>query len=624
MSIRGLPSRRLANLPLHPGTSPLTTPLRRLARLLTHFVLPFASATVLAGCVGVVPAPAALPGTTTVLSSHATTPLTARTGTGTNEDTPHDIGPGDAKAHAAPKVTDAAKAPADAIGTLLVALSSEPSLTLGASVESLRRDVAGHASADSQFFAASDTRATRMPRQTTAPGRGTPALDAADPIAFDDAPVRPTPTQGDVWARIRVGFAMPVFHSPLVEQRVRWYLARPDLLTQMLERGAPYLFFILEELEARGMPTELALLPFVESAMNPIALSHASASGLWQFIPATGRRFELSQDWWVDERRDIVASTRAALEYLQEVHDMHGDDWFLALASYNWGENAVARAVRSNLARGRPAGYGDLRMPQETRHYVPKLLALKRIVQQAAELGIVLPSIPDVPYFTTLRHTRPLDMKLAAQFAGMTLDDFTLLNPAHNRPVIATHRHDEIKLPVGRVAAFRRAAAHHESQRKPFVTWRPHTLARSDDLATIAARHDMTPADILRVNGLPAKSTPRPGSRVLVPTRQAGDPTVLEAFDRPNVVALDARPRAHRAAARRGARAASMMPPRTASARKTTLRGASGGPKAGGPKAGRPQAKPTLRPATVTRISTRAPSAQTRRAAGGMRGGARR
>lgn len=449
------------------------------------------------------------------------------------------------------------------------------------------------------------------PAQDTGPTGGSAQAAPGDvPASSTAAPGR------DVWTRIRSGFAMPGLDSPLVAQRVRWYLARPDLLAQMLERGAPYLHFILEAIEARGMPTELALLPFVESAMNPIALSHASASGLWQFIPATGKRFELSQDWWVDERRDIVESTRAALEYLQEVHDMHGNDWFLALASYNWGENAVARAVRGNLARGRPAGYPDLRMPQETRHYVPKLLALKRIVLQAAELGIVLPHIPDTPYFTTVQHTRPLDMKLAAQFAGMSLDDFTLLNPAHNRPVIATHRHDGIKLPVDRVAAFRQAAAHHEAQRMPFVTWRPHTLAPGEDLNAIAARHDMTPTDILRANGLPGQSSPRPGSRILVPTKQAGDPAALEAFDRPSLILPEARQRIQRSTARRGGRTASVPPPRSS----TAVRNAPAGVKA----ASRQPDKAKASGAKLTRTAAKAPPAQTRRTTAGPRSGSRR
>ena len=189
----------------------------------------------------------------------------------------------------------------------------------------------------------------------------------------------------DLWGRIRAGFAMPELDTPLVAQKEKFYLDRPDYLQRMFDRGSRYLHYIVEEIEKRGMPTELALLPFVESAMNPVALSSAKAAGLWQFIPSTGRQYDLSQNWWVDNRRDVVQSTRAALDYLQTIYEMHGNDWFLALASYNWGENAVGRAVKRNKAQGKPADYLNLPMPTETRHYVPKLIALKHIVMQADE-----------------------------------------------------------------------------------------------------------------------------------------------------------------------------------------------------------------------------------------------
>jgi soluble lytic murein transglycosylase-like protein len=198
----------------------------------------------------------------------------------------------------------------------------------------------------------------------------------------------------------------------------------------MFQRGERYLFYIVEELERRGLPTELALLPFVESAMNPSAVSSAQAAGLWQFIPSTGKQYNLHQNWWVDNRRDPVKSTHAALDYLQRIYAMHGNDWFLALASYNWGEGSVARAVRKNQLRGRPTDYLSLDMPAETRHYVPKLIALKHILQRADEFGIALPALPNRPYFVTLEKTRPIDLKLAAKFAGMTVAEFVALNGA--------------------------------------------------------------------------------------------------------------------------------------------------------------------------------------------------
>jgi membrane-bound lytic murein transglycosylase D len=370
-----------------------------------------------------------------------------------------------------------------------------------------------------------------------------PSVEPGPSIA--DAPVMtrergptdvPAAAMPSLWDRVRAGFAMPALDSPLVEQRTRWYLARPDLLERMLERGAPYLYFIVEEVTKRGLPTELALLPFVESAMNPGATSHAAAAGLWQFIPATGRRFDLSQDWWIDERRDVVASTRAALDYLQQVHAMHGQDWFLALASYNWGENAVARAVEANRRRGRPTGFEHLRMPDETRHYVPKLLALKRIVADASALGVNLPPVPDAPYFVTIEHPVPMDLKLAARFADMSVEDFVALNPSHNRPVIATNRNAEIRLPVDRVALFLEAAQRHATQRRPFVSWKPHTLKAGETIESIAARTGASAADIRRANGLPANRRLRAGSRILAPAGNVADASYVESFDAAHLV----------------------------------------------------------------------------------------
>ena len=219
-----------------------------------------------------------------------------------------------------------------------------------------------------------------LPSQTGRPSTGTSA-----PLPTVEIPATPqqlptidlTAEAEDVFQRIRNGFAMPDINNDLVLYHQQWYLNRPDYLRRMVERSSPYLHHIVEEIEKRGMPMELALLPMVESAYNAMAYSRAKASGLWQFIPATGRRYNLDQNWWKDERRDIVASTAAALEYLQSIYDMHGD-WHLALASYNWGEGAVKRAIEKNEARGLPTDYPNLTMPKETRHYVPKLQALTR------------------------------------------------------------------------------------------------------------------------------------------------------------------------------------------------------------------------------------------------------
>ena len=234
-----------------------------------------------------------------------------------------------------------------------------------------------------------------------------------------------TVRQDDLWQRIRDGFSMPDLVGPLVAEKTAWYAARPEYLQRVFERSRRYLYHIVEEIEKRGLPTELALLPMVESSFNPMAYSRAHASGLWQFVPGTGKRYELAQNWWYDGRRDIVDSTAAALDYLKDVYDMHGD-WHLALASYNWGENAVARALERNRAAGRPLDYSSLSMPAETRQYVPKLQALKNIIANPALFGVEVDPIPNEPYFATVTKTRDIDVRLAAKLAEMPVEEFKI------------------------------------------------------------------------------------------------------------------------------------------------------------------------------------------------------
>ena len=362
------------------------------------------------------------------------------------------------------------------------------------------------------------------------------AATAAAILSTPPAPViAPAPEHRDLWARMRAGFAMPELDTPLVAEKERFYTAKPEALQRMFARGGLYLYFIIDEVEKRGMPTEIALLPFVESAMNPVALSHAKAAGLWQFIPSTGKQYELSQNWWVDNRRDVVQSTRAALDYLQKIYEMHGNDWFLALASYNWGENAVARAVKNNQARGKPTDYLSLSMPGETRHYVPKLIALKHIVMRADEFGIALPALPNRPYFATIEKTRPIDLKLAAQFAGMSVDEFVALNPAHNRPVIAASRNNQIKLPADRVQGFMKAVDRHDRDSLPLASWQPYTLKPGETLDEVARRGNVSTAELLRANGLSAGRRLLPGTQLIAPQASVKDELLVERFEGPRV-----------------------------------------------------------------------------------------
>jgi membrane-bound lytic murein transglycosylase D len=352
------------------------------------------------------------------------------------------------------------------------------------------------------------------------------------------------PGHTDLWERIRSGFGMPELNSSLVAKKQRQYLAQPAYMQRMFKRAERYMFHIVEEIERRGMPTEIALLPFVESAMNPVAMSHAKASGLWQFIPSTGRAYDLKQNWWVDNRRDVVESTRAALDYLQMLHQMHDGDWFLALASYNWGEGSVNRAIRRNKSRGRPTNYTSLRMPRETRHYVPKLMALKSIVLNARALRVALPELPNEPYFVVLEKTRPIDLKLAAKFAGMSVKDFIALNPAHNRPVISASRNNMIKLPANRLEPFLEALEDHQAAKKSFVSWRPYTLKKGETVKTVARRTGTTSRELLKANGLSSRQRIIAGTRILVPSSKATDAHIAQ-FDGPKVVEVIVRPAAY-------------------------------------------------------------------------------
>ncbi|ANQ85223.1 membrane-bound lytic murein transglycosylase D [Azoarcus olearius] len=321
-----------------------------------------------------------------------------------------------------------------------------------------------------------------------------------------------TRNANDIWDRIRRGFGMPDLETPLVAEQQLFYLNRPAFLKQVFARGGRYLYYIVDELERRGMPTELALLPMVESSYNPMAYSRAHASGLWQFIPSTGKNYNLTQDKWVDERRDVIASTSAALDYLQTIYEMHGD-WHLALASYNWGEGAVGRAVQRNVDEGLPGEYARLRMPEETRNYVPKLQAIKNIVARPELFHIDLPYVPNEAHFVALEAPQGIDLATAARLAEMPIEEFVAFNPGFNRPVIAGTGQTLI-VPVDR-------AAHVEMRLNEFQLagkgWRTYELQPGERLAEVAQRYGLTLAQLQQINGLNAQSRTGPGYSLLVP-----------------------------------------------------------------------------------------------------------
>jgi membrane-bound lytic murein transglycosylase D len=322
-----------------------------------------------------------------------------------------------------------------------------------------------------------------------------------------------TTADSDLWGRIRRGFQMPDLQSDLVDMQVNWYAQRPDYVQRMTERSQKYLYHIVEELEARHMPTELALLPFIESAYNPQALSVAKAAGMWQFVPGTGRTYNLKQNMWQDERRDVLASTSAALDYLSKLHDMFGD-WYLALAAYNWGEGNVQRAIARNEAAGLPTDYQNLRMPMETRNYVPKLQAVKNIIENPQMYGLTLPEIPNHPYFVTVTTSHDIDVDVAAKLASMTPEEFRSLNPSFKKPVILGATQPQILLPFDNASAFERNL---KSYSGSLSSWTTYTVTERARPAAIAQKIGVDADTLMEVNKIPAGMRLKPGSTIVVP-----------------------------------------------------------------------------------------------------------
>lgn len=261
------------------------------------------------------------------------------------------------------------------------------------------------------------------------------------------------PERTDIWTRLRSGMALPDGESALVQTHERWFASRPEYLSRAIQRSRLYLFHIVEEVEKRGMPMEIALLPLIESGFDPRAESPRQASGLWQFIPSTGRVFGLKQNGWYDGRRDVLQATRAALDYLEKLHVMFGD-WPTALAAYNCGEGCVSRAIAKNRSKGLGVDYDHLSLPTETRHYVPKLVAVRNLILNPARYNIVLNDIPNDPYFMQVNLTRPMEARTAAKLAEMGMDEFLALNPAYQRKVIYTDTPGVLLLPADRIETF--------------------------------------------------------------------------------------------------------------------------------------------------------------------------
>ena len=353
----------------------------------------------------------------------------------------------------------------------------------------------------------------------------TPARAAQeDPREAAGAPVDPLAPDGkgvldaeqarrDLWGRVRIGFGMPDLDNELVRQHERWYASRPDYVQRMTDRGSRYLYHIIEEVQRRGMPTELALLPFIESAFNPQAMSSARASGMWQFMPLTGKDYDLKQNMFRDDRRDVLASTRAALDHLGRLGKLFDGDWHLALAAYNWGEGNVKRAIARNERAGLPTDYLSLSMPEETRNYVPKFQAVKNIVIAPQDFGLALPRLENHPYFVSVPIRRDMDVTVAARLAGMSLEDFKTLNPQMNKPVILAAGTPQVLLPYDNADGFIRRLAEY---RGPLASWTAWTAPSTMRTAEAARQTGMSEETLREMNHIPPKMLVKAGSTLLV------------------------------------------------------------------------------------------------------------
>lgn len=335
-----------------------------------------------------------------------------------------------------------------------------------------------------------------------------------DDVLSEQSITQSSVDQNNLWLRIQQGYAMPSAVSAYTKKYEDFYANRPEYVEQMMGRTEKYLFYVVEEVEKRGMPSEIALLPMIESAYNPQAYSRSHAVGIWQFIPSTGKYFGLEQNWWADHRRDVTAATQAALDYLQKLHGMFGS-WDLALAAYNAGEGTVSRAIARNEKAGLPTDYASLNLPLETVQYLPKLQAVKNIVTNPQQYGLNINVIPNQPYFAEIDPPYQIDAKLVAQLAEISDEEFALLNPSYKRPIIASKNNaHKILLPIDAIDVFKNNLASHDES---LTKWSVYNAKRGEDIASIASKFQISLDKLRNINSLPnGKSLTNP-LHLLVP-----------------------------------------------------------------------------------------------------------
>ncbi|MEL0035691.1 MAG: LysM peptidoglycan-binding domain-containing protein [Gammaproteobacteria bacterium] len=333
----------------------------------------------------------------------------------------------------------------------------------------------------------------------------------------------------NIWLRIAEGLTIDVPQTRRVTVQRDWYAKHQSYLNRVADRAEPFLYFIVEEIDKRNMPMELALLPIVESAFDPFAYSHGRASGMWQFIPGTGKRFKLEQNWWYDGRRDVYASTFAALDYLEYLHKLFNGDWLHALAAYNSGEGNVRRAIRNNKKRNKPTDFWNLRLPKETKAYVPKLLALADLLKRDDEFALNWKPIANQPAIAKVDIGSQLDLALAAEMAGMSIEEIYRYNPGFNRWSTAPKGPHYLILPLQKVAQFELALAATSPDER--VRWLRYTIRNGDTLSTIAAKHNTTVATLRSVNRIRGTGI-RAGKTLLIPTSSQSQNSYILSADR--------------------------------------------------------------------------------------------
>jgi membrane-bound lytic murein transglycosylase D len=306
----------------------------------------------------------------------------------------------------------------------------------------------------------------------------------------------------DLFDRMRAGFKLSDVDRPAVQQQLQWFVNNPDYVQRSFERSELYLYHIVKQLESRGMPLELALLPVIESAYEPYAYSRARAMGLWQFVPGTGSRFGLKQNWWYDGRRDVVESTRAALDYLQYLHDEFNGDWLLAIAGYNCGEAAIVQAIAANQAVGRPTDFWSLRLPAETRAYVPKLLAMKRLVSSPETYSLTFSPIPNHPYFVSVETFGQIDLRVASEIAGVSPEVIYELNPAFHRWATDPSGPYNLLVPTDAADVFRANVVQLSADERMRV--KHYVVRHGDSMAAVARHFGTTPQVVRELNDLPS------------------------------------------------------------------------------------------------------------------------